>query len=191
MRLLEEMKLSSKSEISLKVYWAYSKDPGNGIVRIGHDVMDLLNISHGDFVEIKTIGEERRTVARVSRLVPRDEGKGMIRIDSLIRCNLGLGTPQHRNENKDIVTVRKIDVVPAEKVVLAPVGSDSIPQIKEGYLAEYLQNMPLIKGDDVTVRYFGGVFFTDAEALVSYEGTYPMQNLILGKAITGLSAFVH
>jgi len=33
-------------------------------------------------------------------------------------------------------------------------------------------------------------FFADAEALYSYEGTYQMQNLIVGKAITGLSAFV-
>jgi alkylation response protein AidB-like acyl-CoA dehydrogenase len=33
-------------------------------------------------------------------------------------------------------------------------------------------------------------FFCDAEALYSYEGTYQMQNLIVGKAITGFSAFV-
>jgi alkylation response protein AidB-like acyl-CoA dehydrogenase len=32
--------------------------------------------------------------------------------------------------------------------------------------------------------------FADAEALYSYEGTYQMQNLIVGKAITGLGAFV-
>ena len=33
-------------------------------------------------------------------------------------------------------------------------------------------------------------FFADAEALYSYEGTFQMQNLIVGKAVTGLSAFV-
>jgi glutaryl-CoA dehydrogenase len=33
-------------------------------------------------------------------------------------------------------------------------------------------------------------FFSDAEALYSYEGTYQMQNLIVGKAITGFSAFI-
>jgi glutaryl-CoA dehydrogenase len=33
-------------------------------------------------------------------------------------------------------------------------------------------------------------FFADAEALYSYEGTYQMLNLIVGKAVTGLSAFV-
>ena len=34
------------------------------------------------------------------------------------------------------------------------------------------------------------ISFADAEALYSYEGTYQMQNLIVGKAVTGLSAFV-
>jgi glutaryl-CoA dehydrogenase len=33
-------------------------------------------------------------------------------------------------------------------------------------------------------------FFADAEALYSYEGTREMNTLIVGKAITGLSAFV-
>ncbi|WP_066803083.1 acyl-CoA dehydrogenase family protein [Sphingomonas asaccharolytica] len=32
--------------------------------------------------------------------------------------------------------------------------------------------------------------FSDAEALYSYEGTFQMQNLIVGKAATGISAFV-
>ena len=35
-----------------------------------------------------------------------------------------------------------------------------------------------------------GRFFADDEALYSYEGTYQMQNLIVGKAITGFSASV-
>jgi glutaryl-CoA dehydrogenase len=35
-----------------------------------------------------------------------------------------------------------------------------------------------------------GRLFSDAEALYSYEGTFQMQNLIIGKAVTGFSAFV-
>jgi glutaryl-CoA dehydrogenase len=35
-----------------------------------------------------------------------------------------------------------------------------------------------------------GRLFADAEALYSYEGTFQMQNLIVGKAATGISAFV-
>ena len=33
-------------------------------------------------------------------------------------------------------------------------------------------------------------FYEFAEALYSYEGTYQMQHLIVGKAVTGFSAFV-
>jgi len=42
----------------------------------------------------------------------------------------------------------------------------------------------------ISVDYNVARFFADAEALYSYEGTYQIQNLIVGKAITGLSAFV-
>ena len=35
-----------------------------------------------------------------------------------------------------------------------------------------------------------GRFVADAEALYSYEGTREMNSLIVGKAITGFSAFV-
>jgi glutaryl-CoA dehydrogenase len=48
----------------------------------------------------------------------------------------------------------------------------------------------LLGGNGIVADYNAGRFFADAEALYSYEGTYQMQNLIVGKAITGLSAFV-
>ncbi len=48
----------------------------------------------------------------------------------------------------------------------------------------------LLGGNGISADYKVARFFTDAEALYSYEGTYQMQSLILGKAITGLSAFV-
>ena len=48
----------------------------------------------------------------------------------------------------------------------------------------------LLGGNGIVADYNVARFFADAEALYSYEGTYQMQNLILGKAITGLGAFV-
>jgi alkylation response protein AidB-like acyl-CoA dehydrogenase len=47
----------------------------------------------------------------------------------------------------------------------------------------------LLGGNGIAADYHVARYFTDAEALYSYEGTYQMQNLIVGKAITGLSAF--
>jgi len=48
----------------------------------------------------------------------------------------------------------------------------------------------LLGGNGIDAEYNVGRFFVDSEALYSYEGTYQIQNLIIGKAITGLSAFV-
>src|SRR5207247_6881766 len=45
-------------------------------------------------------------------------------------------------------------------------------------------------GNGIVLDYDVARFFADSEALYSYEGTYQMQNLLVGKAVTGLSAFV-
>ena len=48
----------------------------------------------------------------------------------------------------------------------------------------------ILGGNGIVADYNLARFFADAEALYSYEGTYQMQNLIVGKAITGHGAFV-
>src|SRR5215475_2475493 len=48
----------------------------------------------------------------------------------------------------------------------------------------------VLGGNGIITDYNVARFFADAEALYSYEGTYQMQNLIVGKAITGFSAFI-
>jgi alkylation response protein AidB-like acyl-CoA dehydrogenase len=48
----------------------------------------------------------------------------------------------------------------------------------------------ILGGNGIVTDYNVARFFADAEALYSYEGTYQMQHLILGKAITGFSAFL-
>src|SRR5271168_2281476 len=48
----------------------------------------------------------------------------------------------------------------------------------------------VLGGNGIVADYQVARFFTDCEALYSYEGTFQMQNLIVGKAITGLSAFL-
>ena len=47
----------------------------------------------------------------------------------------------------------------------------------------------LVGGNGIVADYKVARFFADCEALYSYEGTYQMQNLIVGKTITGISAF--
>src|SRR2546425_67503 len=90
---------------------------------------------------------KRRTVAKCLPLYPSDEGKGIIRVDGLVRNNAGIAIG-------DTVIVKKIKAVPAEKVIVAPL--EAIPPIDERYLADALESVPLIKGDNVMVPYFGG-----------------------------------
>src|SRR6476619_2891890 len=106
--------------------------------------MDSLSASTGDVIEIRG---KRRTVAKCLPLYPSDEGKGIIRVDGLVRNNAGVAIG-------DTVVVRKIKAVPAEKVIVAPL--EAIPPIDERYLADALESVPLTKGDNVMVPYFGG-----------------------------------
>ena len=48
----------------------------------------------------------------------------------------------------------------------------------------------LLGGNGIVLDYNIGRFTADSEALYSYEGTREMQTLIVGKSVTGLSAFV-
>src|ERR687885_382112 len=136
--------MSNANSLSLKVLEAYTRDVGRGVARIDYDSMDSLSASTGDVIEIRG---KRRTVAKCLPLYPSDEGKGIIRVDGLVRNNAGIAIG-------DTVIVKKIKAVPAEKVIVAPL--EAIPPIDERYLADALESVPLIKGDNVMVPYFGG-----------------------------------
>src|SRR3954463_11606603 len=48
----------------------------------------------------------------------------------------------------------------------------------------------ILDGNGIVADYKVARFFNDCEALYTYEGTFQMQNLIVGKAVTGFSAFL-
>jgi transitional endoplasmic reticulum ATPase len=136
--------------LDLKILEAYSRDVGRGVARLDYDSMDSLGASTGDIIELKG-GEKsrsaRRTVAKCLPLYPSDEGKGVIRIDGLVRNNAGLAIG-------DIVIVKKIKATLAERVIVAPL--EAVSSIDERYLADSLDSVSMIKGDNVMVPYFGG-----------------------------------
>src|SRR6266540_2755111 len=129
----------------LKVLEAYTRDVGRGVARIDYDSMDSRGVSTGDIIEIK--GNKRKTVAKCLPLYPSDEGKGIVRVDGLLRNNAGVAIG-------DSVEITKIKAQQAERIVVSPLGE--IPPVDERYLADALENVPLIKGDNIAVPYFGG-----------------------------------
>ena len=70
-----------------------------------------------------------------------------IRIDGLIRNNAGIAIG-------DTVSIRKIIPPQAEKVTVTPL--ENIPPIDERYIADVLESIPITKGDNVMIPYFGG-----------------------------------
>src|ERR687884_315111 len=100
--------MSNANPLSLKVREAYTRDVGRGVARIDYDSMDSLNASTGNVIVIK--GKDRRTVSKCLPLYPSDEGKGIIKGDGLVRNNAGVAID-------DIVVVRRIKTIPAEKVI--------------------------------------------------------------------------
>jgi transitional endoplasmic reticulum ATPase len=134
----------SQQPVQLKVLEAYTRDVGRGVARIDYDAMDALDASTGDVIEIKG---KRRTVAKCLPLYPSDEGRGIVRIDGLIRNNAGVAIG-------DVVAVKKVKAPPAEKVVVAPL--EAVPPIDERYLADALESVPVTKGDNIMIPYFGG-----------------------------------
>src|SRR5271156_1842333 len=106
--------------------------------------MDALDASTGDVIEIRG---KRRTVAKCLPLYPSDEGRGIVRIDGLIRNNAGVAIG-------DMIVVKKVLAPPAEKVVVSPL--EAAPPIDERYFADTLEGIPVTKGDNVMIPYFGG-----------------------------------
>ncbi|MBI2184432.1 MAG: CDC48 family AAA ATPase [Thaumarchaeota archaeon] len=134
----------SQKTVELKVLEAYTRDVGRGVARVDYDAMDATEASTGDIVEIRG---KRKTVAKCLPLYPSDEGRGVIRIDGLIRNNTGVAIG-------DTVAIRKIKALPAEKIIVAPL--EAIPPIDERYLADALEGVPVTKGDNIMIPYFGG-----------------------------------
>src|SRR5437899_7002026 len=130
--------------LSLKILEAYTRDVGRGVARIDYESMDPLSASTGDVIEIRG---KRRSVAKCLPLYPSDEGNGIVRVDGLVRNNTGVAMG-------DTITMRKIKTVSAESIIVAPL--DSIPPLDEKYLTDSLESVPLVKGDNVMVPYFGG-----------------------------------
>jgi len=128
---------------SVKVYEAYTRDVGRGVIRIDYDTMDKLGCSTGDILEIKG---KRRTVAKCLPLYPSDECKNMCRCDGMTRTNLGIAIG-------NTITVKKIIPHSAQQIQYNFV-ENTLP-IDDRYLTDAFESIPCMKGDILLIAYFG------------------------------------
>lgn len=133
-------------EADLKAAEAYQTDIGKGIVRLDCKARKSLNVTAGDIVEING---KKKTGAIVWQAYPQDEGLGIVRMDSLLRANAGTGL----GERVKVVKAREIKE--AKKVVLAPPQPIRFSPDFIEFARKRLINLPIAKGDNVLLGFFG------------------------------------
>ena len=133
-------------EIKLTVAEAKQRDVGRKIVRISRRAMARLGATTGDFVEIE--GRQGTTIAQVWPAYPNDEDKDIIRIDGLLRSSIGVGVG-------DVVTIRKVSLEPATKIVLAPIEPIRFGPDFPEYVKQLLLRKPVSRGEVVVIPIFG------------------------------------
>jgi len=136
--------MSSSKVATLRVAEAHGRDVGRGIARVDPKVMEDMDLTPGDVIEISG---KRRTAAICWPGYAEDSGRGVIRIDGYVRRNAGVSIDEK-------VTIRRIEAKNAEKIVLAPTESLRIEGAEE-YLAQILEGKVVTRGDYVPLGIMG------------------------------------
>jgi len=128
----------------LQVAGAKTEDAGKALARISAESFQQLGIREGDVVEI--LG--KRTAAAIA-LRPHEEDQGLtiIRLDGLQRANANVGIG-------DFVEVRRADVKPARRVVLAPAQPNLRLTGSGDALRRTLFHRPLVTGDVISTSVY-------------------------------------
>lgn len=136
--------MAGKGVLRIKVDSARQEDVGKGIVRIGSQQIKALGVERDDVVEIKG----KRTTAAIAVLsYPEDQGLEIVRMDGLIRGNVGVGIGEH-------VELKKANWKEAKKVSLSPAKEGlRLAGSGEG-LRPTLLYRPLVQGDLISTTVF-------------------------------------
>ncbi|MFH1393396.1 MAG: CDC48 family AAA ATPase [Candidatus Micrarchaeota archaeon] len=130
---------------SLKVAEAFQNDIGRGIARIDSRTKDELKVSTGDTIRLKG---KKSALAIVWQAHPDDEGLDMIRMDGILRQNVGVGLGEK-------VTIDAIQAKEAKKIVLAPKETIRYSVGFDDYIKKRLIGKPVLKGNLLPVGIFG------------------------------------
>ena len=136
--------MAGSGTFTLRVAEAHGRDVGRGIARIDPKVMEEMNLTPGDIIEISG---KRRTVAICWPGYEEDYGRGLIRIDGYVRNNAGVSIDEK-------VTLRKIEARKAQRITLAPTEPLRITGA-EDYLAHLLEGRVVTRGDYIPIGVMG------------------------------------
>ncbi|UCG03036.1 MAG: CDC48 family AAA ATPase [Candidatus Heimdallarchaeota archaeon] len=131
----------NEKDLLLKVVEANQGDVGRGLVRVDYSIMRENGLETGDIVEIAS---ERAGGKKTGALVipgrREDRGKNIIRMDGLIRGNVGTSLGE-------TVRIRKIKKREAKRITIAPAEERIRLLVRSEIIRERLQNHPVSRGD--------------------------------------------
>jgi transitional endoplasmic reticulum ATPase len=135
----------SAKGVALKVAEAEQRDVGRKIARVDPEVIERLNITSGDALELSSLGKRATVLSWPAR--SNDRGKGLIRIDGYTRNRLDVGI-------NDQIEVKRVESKDANSITFAPTEPLRIVGAEE-YLAEYLNGQLMTKGDTIPLNVMG------------------------------------
>ncbi|MBB3019387.1 transitional endoplasmic reticulum ATPase [Microvirga lupini] len=130
--------------VRLQVANARPDDSGRGIARMSRQALTEIGVQEGQAVEI--IGKRHTTAIAVTPYA-EDEGLNIVRLDGLQRVNAGVGSGDH-------VEVKRADVRPATRVVLAPAQKGLRLQGSGDALKRTFYQRPLTAGDVISTSIY-------------------------------------
>ena len=135
------MSNDKKEPLLLKVAEANQGDVGRGLVRIDYAIMREFGLETGDIIELASQSAgARKTGALVIPGRREDRGKKIIRMDGLIRGNLGTSLGE-------TIRVSSIKKRIAKRITIAPAEERIRLLVKSEIIRERLQNRPISRGD--------------------------------------------
>ena len=136
---------NTPKSINLKVAEAEQRDVGRKIARVDPQVVEQLNITSGDALELTSLGKKTTVLSWPARSV--DRGKGLIRVDGYTRNKLDVGI-------NDQIEVKRVQSKDAKNITFAPTEPLRIVGAEE-YLTEYLNGQLMAKGDTIPINVMG------------------------------------
>ena len=134
----------SSPGIRLQVAGAKPQEVGKGVARLGRRAFEALGLREGAIVEIEG---KRATAAIALSPYQEDEGLDIVRLDGLQRANADASIG-------DYVEVRRAEVKPARRVVLAPAQKNMRLSGSEEWLRRTFFQRPLTAGDFVSTAVY-------------------------------------
>jgi transitional endoplasmic reticulum ATPase len=130
--------------VRLQVAGAQRQDFGKGVARLSRQALQRLDLSQGDAVEING---KRSTAALALPPYSEDEGLDIVRLDGLMRANAGTGMG-------DQVEVKRAEMKPAKRAVLAPAQKNLRLSGPGSALLRTLVGRPLVSGDVISTSVY-------------------------------------